>query len=329
METSRIALQNDAEDPPAWRQIERRSLLKYIGTAAAASGLTALAYTTSRPEFELLEIPPDQQHQIVLESGETFSNKLIDITAENADFSIIAKQDDWAIRNVGVRGQSNRGGTSVTSTEDHGYHFYLGGTGTFENVFLGHGSGPGVRKGAILALDTGEGHIDVRNAHIAEFAGLGIYAAGGAEDVRPTLGVENSYFRDNGNTHLRIAEQGTYVENSVIHNTGNVPPQPGGAIVSRGFWPWRYGDPSQTVTIRNCEIDFPSSGVAIMSTTEQPMSRYHCIEGNLRGEIVGPRPSQIELTNVDSSPDVQVPGGVPTSPEQAAKGASLLGTPEL
>lgn len=300
----------------------RRSLLKYIG--AAAGGGAVLSYVSLRKNFEVIEVPPHRERRYVLESGETFSNKLIDITAEKADFSVIAKHDGWTVRNVGVRGQSNTGGTSMADTSGHDYHFYLGGSGTFENVYLGDGSGPRVRKGAILALDNGAGHVDMRNVHIAEFTGIGIYAAGGANGSRPTLGVKNSYFRDNGNTHLRVAEEGTTVEESVVHNTGNVPPQPGGAIASRGFWPANYGDPSQTVVIRNCEIDVPSPGVAIMSTKRHKMSRYHCIGGNLRGEVVGPNPEQIEFTNVGNRPDTQIPEDVPTGPEDAVRLSSII-----
>lgn len=297
------------------------------GTPTTTDGVqTDTGRSTGGPyseQYDVISVVPGNVHQIVLDAGETLSNKLIDITAKGADFRVVAKHDDWAIRNIGVRGQSHRGGTSVGTTANHKYHFYLGGSGTFENVYLGDGSGPRVRKGAILAMDTGRGHLSIRNVHIAEFAGIGIYAAGGAEGVRPTLGIENSYFRDNGNTHLRLAEQGSYIEDSVVHNTGQVPLQPSGAMVSRGFWPWRYGDPSQTVEIRDCQLDFATQGKAIVSTTRESMSRFHCIGGNIRGPLVGPQPDQIELTNVGKHPNTEQPSGVPSTPVEAASGEVL------
>lgn len=254
------------------------------------------------------------------------SDILIDISAQGADVNIVARGQDWRIENVGIKGRCDVG--SDPSQPVHDFLLNIGGSGTIKNVYLGDGIVDGIKKGALIYSDTGSGdHTTMRDCYIAEWFNA-IYAAGGAATGRPTLGVENCYFRDNANTHMRVAEQGTYAADSVFHDTGKVPKLPDGRTpASRGFWPYSYGTTSDTVEIRNCELDFSTQGTAIVADNRWPdAARFHMDGGNLAGPLSGPQPDRIELTDVGTNPDTSIPAGVPTSAEMAASGGGASGS---
>ncbi|MFB9804717.1 hypothetical protein ACFFQF_04375 [Haladaptatus pallidirubidus] len=91
--------------------VNRRSYLKLTGsTALALTGAGLLSNGAAAAEYETIEVPAGSREQFQVGSGETFENKLIDISATGADARIVASGSDWTIRNVGFKGAADMSG---------------------------------------------------------------------------------------------------------------------------------------------------------------------------------------------------------------------------
>jgi hypothetical protein len=301
--------------------VGRRSALKLVGAAALVPALAGSGAAAG--DYETIRLSSGERRQIQIGSGETFENTLIDIGAEGADVQIVATGSDWTVRNVGIVG-----GADVSSS-DGGYPnmLFASGNGLVENVYLGDGVAyDGVRKGAIGVPKSHSGRIEVRNCYIARWTGNALYAATAAESGGGggSVAVRNSYFRDNTISHVRIAQDDSVLENCVITNTNNVPQHPWGTRFSRGLWSL-YGDRSQVVDVRNCDIDITNQnsnggGEAIVSVISEPMSQFRLLDSRVRGNMNSL--TNIITENLGDTPNVEVPDGVPTSGEAAASGTS-------
>jgi hypothetical protein len=198
-----------------------------------------------------------------------------------------------------------------------------------------------VRRGAIGSGPSHAGHIEVTNCNIARWTGNAVYAAGMGRRRPPgktdgkggTLAFRNCYFRDNNIAHLRIASDGTLVEGCVIHNTNDVPPHPhtaggeSGVVNSRGIYTG-YGDPSQVIIVRDCDIDVTpentngaaSAVVSGKNSHYGDLTTVRLIDCRVRGELEG---EHVEAVNVSDEPRIRIPKGVPRTAEAAAAGVDL------
>ena len=88
----------------------RRSFLKATTAAVTmAAGVGMAGAATAASEYETITVGAGERRTFDVGSGETFENKLIDITADNADVRVVAQGTDWTLRNIGVRGSADVG----------------------------------------------------------------------------------------------------------------------------------------------------------------------------------------------------------------------------
>ncbi|WP_338729832.1 hypothetical protein [Haladaptatus sp. DJG-WS-42] len=315
----------------------RRTYLKALGVSAAALGAgTAVSGSAAAAEYTEIVLDPGERRSFHVGSGETLENLLIDVSASEADVSFSASGDDWTIRNIGIRGVFDIGG----DTGGIKYVFGVEGNGLIENVYMGDGHEDGIRKGALIVPPDHAGHIDVQNMYVSRWTANACYVAGPARLIDPgktdgeggSTGFTNCYFSDNNIAHLRIASDGSFVRDSVIHNTSDVPPHPStsggdsGVVNSRGFYTG-YGDPSQVVMVENCDIritdDNTNGGASVAYSGEHSTygdcSTIRIVDSEVVGEIRG---EHTETQNIGNNPDIRVPAGVPQTPEEAASGSA-------
>ena len=326
--------------------VSRRELTRALGAAALALpvfGATSVAVSGDEgddendgdgddendrddaDEYETVTVESGETARFTVDSGETLENLLIDVTASGADAQIVASGTDWAIRNVGFRGQLDIDG------EVRGWaRLLVSGTGTIERVYLGDGSVGGVRATGGATRITHSGHVDIVACHFAEWPDNAFYAAHSAEPTGNggTVQFRDCYFRDNNVSHLRMAADGDRATGCVVHNTGTVPPLPGGQVDSKGVFTY-YGDPGQTVHVRDCQIDVTSDntngGAAAFRSDSGWSARGNAattiaVEATAsRGRAVG---EFVEFVGANGDdPEIEVPDSVPESAEEAARGS--------
>jgi hypothetical protein len=313
-------------------------------TLAGAALVGGLGTTASAADYRTVTVPAGGSETFSLGSGDTLENVLIDVTANDADVFIKARGTGWTIRNVGIRGKLDIGDDNnvLDSQYGGGYHQVLNcqGEGVIENVYLGDGVVEGVDRTAMNVGRDHADHIEMRRCNVGRWSSNAIYAAGFGRVTGPgptdgaggTIAFRSCYFHDNNVAHLRLAADGTVVENCTMENTNDVPVLPlsnGGAenvINSRGIYTG-YGDPSQVISVRGCDIDITaentdgaaSAAVSDDHSTFGELSTVRIEDSQVRGRLVG---SHVETRNVGDNPDTSIPSGVPTSAEEAAAGTS-------
>ncbi|NHN60557.1 MULTISPECIES: hypothetical protein [Halorussus] len=289
--------------------LNRRTYLKGAGAAVASlAAFRGASGGAAAAEYETRTVSAGGYDSVTLRDGDTFENVLVDISADGAEFHVDAHGDDWAIRNVGIKGRldSSGGAPNIIRAD---------GNGVIEHCFFGDIAAPNIGGGAIGIKSYHAGHIDIKECYIGGSTDNGVYAAQPAENNGGTMAIDTCYFVNNNITHIRAAADGTTVKNSVLTNTNDVNPNhKSGSINSRGFWDF-YGDGDETVTIENCDIDITDentngSATAAVATAVTYEMRNCQVKGQLRGNVTE--------SNVGSSPDTSVPAGVPTTPEDAA-----------
>jgi hypothetical protein len=275
--------------------LNRRSFLKAAGTAVAATGAAGVSSVASAKQYDTITVPAGQHKAIEVGDGQTFENKLIDLTAEGAGVAFTTSGSGWTIRNVGIKGEHS--GESfimmpgVESTDGHGL---------IENVYMGDGTKAGQSGGGVWvnANLPHQGVITVRRTHIAKTVNNGLYASGpGSQGAEGITNVEDSYFHSNNISNIRTNAKGDrtpYVKNSVVKVDDKTPAcgencSKPGAVNNRGVWSW-YG----TTKVINSDIQ---GGFA---TTHG-------------GDI------QTKNTRTGNNANLKPPKGVPMSAEEAVK----------
>src|SRR6056297_147816 len=232
------------------RQIDRRSYLKLAGASAAT---LAAAGTVNGAEYDTITVAPGDTKTINVGDGETFENKLIDMTADGASAHITNSGSNWVVRNVGLKGTHPGGHYLMTPGVSD-----ASGTGLVENVYMGDGQVARSGSGGIWvnANLPHRGTITFRNVHIAGMIDNGLYGSGpGAQGYGGNLDVESSYFKANtiSNVRLNGKKRPCTVTNTVIDASGNKPCGHGcslpGSTTTRAVWSW-YGE----THLRNCDV---------------------------------------------------------------------------
>ena len=285
--------------------ISRRRYLQATG-ASAASLLAINGVGTAQQDFRTIEVDAGEVRRITLNDGETLENTLIDITADEAGYQIVAYGDGWTIRNVGVNGYFNADVDDPIVVQCPN-----GGTGTIENVYLGDGgyNAPAGKTTGVFVHANHSGHIDIDRVNVQGWAGNGVYAsAPGNHDDHPAPGgggtvvVTNSYGADNPTADFRLGTDGSYCQNCVTEGAG------------RGYWGFYH-----TTELRNCDIH---NGVYASDGNWQAPAEVHLEDTRASGtmhtyasdaEIVGSSAGQ---------PRDRMPAGVPTTAAEAASGAT-------
>lgn len=294
--------------------LTRRNYVRSL--AAVATATTALGGAGAVSAADDYEVIEAQGQTITLDAGETWENKLIDMTT-GQDIVVTAHSSDWTIRNIGFKGKN----TSGTGSATFGISDTAGGTCTVENVYLGDGSSGGnthengYGQTAFWVDPDHSGHIDFKNVNIQGFADNGIYASAPGNKGGGTVHIDGSYAANCYVSHFRVATEGSKVTNSSVYVDSSE------GYVGRGIWAWAPG----TIEVDGCQLAMNGNNNAIVAgangdATDVVVTNTEYDEAAGINEADG---SSIELGDgVGTNPEHVVPDGVPTSPEEAASGGS-------
>ncbi|USZ68089.1 right-handed parallel beta-helix repeat-containing protein [Halorussus salilacus] len=311
MARDKTARENDSEQS----LLDRRAYLKMAGAAAAS--VAAVGATTSRvdaADYETIEVPAGSRETIRIGGGETFENKLIDISADGAHFRVVTSGSGWTIRNVGVKGQNS-------DTSDTYSCFALqcdsGGEGLVENLYMGDGSVDRCGHAAIGGYGNA-GHVTLRNVHVQGWGADGIYLSqpGVEGNSGGTFTVENAFAKNNNIENIRIGTTGSVIRDSVVHVEGTdpVPSNESGQKAPRGVWLKEQSG----LEVENCDIKV-SGADAVFANDGGSGTLTDCrVDGSISGDV--------QTQNVTEGADVTPPEGVPMSAEEAASGGTSEGS---
>ncbi len=297
--------------------INRRSYLKLAGVATAGAIAAATTATADENEYDVITVDPGERRTITVGSGETFENKLIDVTADNCACTITARGTNWTIRNVGWRGVARD--HAFIACADSG-----GNTSTIENVYMGDGAEPGERNGlGIWLARDHSGHLDINGVNIQMMGDNSFYlSAPHHYGDNGTVHLRNCYSRNSWVAHYRLGN-GT-VENCVAVNEATSVSQRHG----RGVWAWAPGP----VDVRGCHFDMNGyhysfvagangdGGEVTVSDTEW--------DTGFNGGYREPQGTISWGTGNGNNPEDFVPEGCPTSADEAASGTPGVSTTE-
>ena len=291
--------------------LSRRNYVRSLAAVAtAATSLGAAGAATAQDDYEVIEAA---NQYITLEDGETWENKLIDMTT-GQDFTVAAQSKDWTIRNVGFKGKNTSGAGSATFGVSD-----AGGSSTIENVYLGDGSddrnasSSGHGQTAVWVNPNHAGHIDIRNANIQGFADNAIYgSAPGKENGNGgTVHIDRCFAANCYVAHYRIGSAGSKVTNSCVYVDDE-------EYVGRGVWAWAPGE----IEVENCQLQMNGHHTAIDAGANGRATDVLVRDTEYdQGGTVESAGSTIQIESGNGNdPEAYIPKGTPTSPEEAAAG---------
>ncbi|WP_455449374.1 hypothetical protein [Natrinema thermotolerans] len=288
----------------------RRSYLTMAGaTTAATLGAATATGQSASGDYDVIEVSAGERFTKRLEEGETWGNKLIDITASGAEYLIHTQGNSCTIRNVGIRGvwDGHDGSPLVAYATDPNGEVLV------ENVYLGDGSTaenyPAGNPG-VFVPPSHAGTVTVRNLNYQDNPSNAVYGSSpGNPQEHPSPGaggtviIEDSYSSNHSSSGFRVGTDDSRVENCVAVG-GN-----------RGGWAY-FNNP----TYRNCDFSGANIGDIYGGNGAWSLDGVATIEevygsnpgGNVDGSFAGSarrtRPEEVD--------------GVPTTPEEAASGGS-------
>ncbi len=352
-ETSSCSAADDSRESGSKSRIDRRTVLKATGAAAAigtigavsSSGLASAAVeVTQESDYEVWTVTGKEVYDLA--DGEQLSNVLIDQTADGACLTIRSRnKTGWEVRNVGFVGVGQAGGGSnrfqfQVSTPD-------GGQGVIENIWANgkaRNEQPATELGGIYLRSSHAGHIDIRHTYIEGFGNNAVYASAVGKDKGSdgSVAIENSFHRDNTVSQFRIGSPDSYIRNCVgIVNDpeGKRGTYPGsGSRNARGIW----GKHFRNQRVENSSFyispdDVKPDGVFearyISGRSHGPEAEVDVVDCAVNADAPTLKSStsnaEVTLGTIANSPTVDVigGGGVPTSPEMAARGEREMPNP--
>ena len=292
--------------------LSRRNYVRSVAAAAAAvTSLGAAGTVAAQDDYEVIEAAGQS---LTVADGETWENKLIDMTT-GGDISITTEGSDWTIRNIGFKGKNVSGaGTATFAISD------TGGSSTVENVYLGDGSdgrngrSTGHGQTAFWVDPKHSGHVDLRNVNIQGFADNAVYGSSPGANGGGTIHIDSCFAANCRVSHFRLATEGSKVTNSsvLVDEEG---------YEGRGIWAWAPG----TIEIEDCQISMNGNHTAVVAgangdATEVVLRNTDYDQAAGISETAG---STVRLEG-DSGTDplAFIPAGTPTSPEEAASGSN-------
>ncbi|MXV63821.1 hypothetical protein GS429_17485 [Natronorubrum sp. JWXQ-INN-674] len=297
--------------------LHRRSYMKLAGATTAATAAFGTAASAASDDYEVIEA---RGQTIRLGQGETFENKLVDLTTGNG-ITLYVTGGNVEVRNIGFKGLYRGDGFVISVKAGSGNIL-------FENIYMGDGAtkegssfvhGPG---GAFLHRDS-NANVTFRNCNVQGFPNNGFYCSNTAHGG--SVRFDTCFGKNNGVTTFRCASGNDVIENCVAYND-NTDYGPGYGNFSetsgRPVWVWNGG----TVTIRDSHFaDGPYPYSMVAGANGSP-GRANFESGGYRGNIQRASGSTVNVSGaVSNDPDLSIPDGVPTSPEDAASGDSSSG----
>jgi hypothetical protein len=305
---------------------ELTSRRSFLAATAGVAGVVAFGGTASAAEdYETIVVPEDTYEVFNVGDGESFTNKLIDISADGAMFQIDAEGSDWEVRNIGVKGTwddySDGHQQAIAAKVDDGS------VGVIENYYFADAipdsTYPGVT--GIYVSRTHAGTLKINNVNLQHFPNNAIYAStpGYPEDnpKRPVgyqgvVEITNSFAADCKASHFRLGTDGSFLKNCVAV---------GG---DRGFWS-KFND----TEVIDCDFHNHSQNSAdgdiVCGTNNYPSGDEATV--TLENTTFGhSAPGDQDITydgtiygsSADRAARTSPPAGVPRSAEEAASGAT-------
>lgn len=297
--------------------LHRRSYLKLAGATTAAATLTGTA-SAATDDYEVIKA---RGQTVRIGRGETFENKLIDFTT-GGSFLIYVEGANSVIRNIGFKGLY-RGASFIISIK--------AGQGDilFENIYLGDGAtkegedfvhGPG----AVFMHRGSKADLTFRHCNVQGFPNNGFYCSN--TPYGGSVRFESCFGKNNGVTTFRCGSEDDEIVNCVAYNDNTDYGRGYGGYTEtngRPVWVWNGG----TVTIRDSHFaDGPYPYALVAGANGSPGS-VDFQSGGYRGTIQRASGSTVSIgSDVSRNPDLSIPDGVPTSPEEAASGSGSTGS---
>ncbi|EMA35257.1 hypothetical protein [Halobiforma nitratireducens] len=285
--------------------LDRRSYVKLAGVTTAAAAATLPGTASADEEYE--EITARGQ-VITIGQGETFENKLIDLTTGNT-VTLVVEGGNSVIRNVGFEGLHRGSGFMISITATSGDVLV-------ENVYLGDGStkeggththGPG----AVFMHRNANCNVTFRHCNVQGYPNNGFYCSNTA--YGGSARFEHCFGKNNGVSTFRIAGGNDEIVDCVAYNDGtDYGPGWGGYVEDSGrpLWVW----PGGTVSIADSEF---AAGSYPYAAVMRGSGSARMSGGAIRGRVQG---GGLRRSGVSSSPGLGLPEGVPTSAREAATG---------
>ncbi|MFC6718280.1 right-handed parallel beta-helix repeat-containing protein [Natrialbaceae archaeon GCM10025810] len=281
--------------------LHRRRYLALAGAGAASlfTGAVGAVGADEDAEYEVIEADNSRRE---LNGGEVLENVIIDFS--NGNYHTLSVTGDATIRNVGF-----------TGTHEHDQHaIVVSGDGEvlIENVYMGDGC---VRPSSysshgqcgIFAHREFAGDLTIRRCNIQNWPNNGVYANAPHYQGGGVVTIEESYAANNYVSSFRIGSSGSSVVDSVAHNDGE------GRYTGRPAWLW-----GEDVTVEGCEfVSGPYGGAIHIKDSTRATIRDTVHDGYSGGQ-----PVSEEGVDDGGDADLEIPDGVPESPEEAAGASS-------
>ena len=295
--------------------LHRRSYMKLAGATTAAAAAFGASASADENDYDVIRA---RGQVINIGRGETFENKLIDVSTGNSVLLNVTGADS-VIRNIGFEGLYRGDQFLVSINADRGDIL-------FENIYMGDGAtkegssfvhGPG----AVFMHRGNDASVTFRRCNVQGFPNNGFYCSNTASGPS-SVHFDTCFGKNNGVTTFRCASGDDVIENCVAYNDNtDYGPGYGGYTETDGrpVWVWNGG----TVTIRDSHFaDGPYPYALVAGANGSPGS-VNFESGGYRGDIQRASGSTVSVgDDVSTSPDLSVPDGVPTSAEAAASGTA-------
>ncbi len=294
----------------------------FIASAAAATsvGLFSGSATAAPDDYEVVEASGQTIH---IEQGDTYENKLIDLTT-GGDILLYVTGGDSVIRNIGFKGLYRGGGFMIGIVADSGEVLV-------DNVYLGDGAtkvgddfvhGPG----AVFYHRKANCDVTFKRMNVQGYTNNGFYCSN--TPYGGNVHFKNCFGKNNGVSTFRCGDAGDVIENCVAYNDNT---DYGDAYYTdwvesngRPVWVWNGGE----VEIKDSHFAAGPYPYAMVAGANGEPGRASVTGGAIEGEIQEASGSTVTTSNVGDNPDLSPPEGVPMSPEAAAAGGSGDSSPD-
>jgi hypothetical protein len=266
------------------------------------------------------DVVPAQGQAIHVDRGDVFENKLIDLSTGDSIHLRVTGANS-VVRNVGFTGRY--GGDKFLLSVDAGPGSVL-----VEDVYMGDGAskdgaasvhGPG---GVFLGRGN-EADVTFRRCNVQGFPSNGFHCSNTASG-RGSVHFDSCFGKNNGVATFRCAGDDDLLENCVAYTDSTDYGDGDDDYLEtngRPVWVWNGG----TVTIRDSHFGDGTYPNAIVAGANDSPGRIDFESGGYRGTIQRTAGSTVDVgSEVSTDPDLSVPAGVPTSPNEAAAPNDLL-----
>lgn len=276
--------------------MRRRTFL----TAAAAAPFAATT-AGAQSGVETIEVPDGEHHVENVESGDTLSGVVYDISTANSGVTIAAHGTDWEIKDIAVVGKQDVGDTAAIAVSDTG-----GGNSLIENVWMGDGA-VYEHKGCtgVWVAPEHNGRLIIDAVNIQNMGDNAFYTSAPGSGGAGEVSIRNCYAKNNWVAHYRLAHG--EVLNCVAVNDDDREYRQG-----RGVWAWNPGP----VEVYDSDLAVDDHSYAFDTGGGDAQTQI-VVEGTAYDTGFNDGVSNPEMCEIDGGGDPvdHLPTGCPASPD--------------